>query len=332
MDMAKATKKKAPSVASQQPKSKCWLFTLNNPTPEEGINPDLVDYAVVGSETCPTTGTWHFQGYAIFKAEKRLSALKKIMPRAHWTKADGTPMQNSNYCKKGEQPKAEWDAHKEKGPNWGLNAEFMEIGAIPQRKAASGTKEERQNNVARQAMECDTVHEGMALLKRELSFEYLRFGESMERNLKRAKTEVFQSPFELTSFNINPLIFEGKSILLWGTNNSGKTNYALAHFKNPLFCSHIDVLKQLSPDHDGIVFDDMKFSHWPVESVIHLLDYDFPRDINCRYVTAHIPAKMRKVFTHNTENPFYKTGEIDPEQQAAVERRLQRIHVNNKIY
>lgn len=153
----------------------------------------------------------------------------------------------------------------------------------------------------------------------------------MERNLKRSKSDLSLNTYKMESFHQKELTFERKSILLWGPSGSGKTSFALAHFKNPLLVSHIDKLKNLSPDHDGVVFDDMSFKHWPKESIIHLLDYDLPRDINVRYGTVAIPKETRKIFTHNTENPFYD-DDIDPSQKLAIERRLQRIHLNNKIY
>jgi len=43
----------------------------------------------------------------------------------------GTPIQCSNYCKKGEQPHDEWTIQGIEGPNFGLNAHFLEFGEIP---------------------------------------------------------------------------------------------------------------------------------------------------------------------------------------------------------
>jgi len=342
MDMARATKKapkKAASAASKEATAKRWLFTLFNydeSDPGDMIQTELVDYLIIGKEVCPTTGKPHLQGFACFKKPMRMSGLKKVLNKtAHWTKANGTPEQNRNYCSKGEQPKEEWDLLKEKGPTFGKNAEFAEFGTIPQHRGGGGNKCDRdaaKNAVCAEAMEADTVCAGMVILKRELPYDYLRFGESMERNLKRSKTDAFIAPYELAQFQRVPLIFEKKSVLLWGPSNTGKTSYALAHFKNALLVSHVDKLKQLSPDNDGIVFDDMAFKHWPPESIIHLLDYDLPRDIHVRYGTVNIPKCTIKVFTHNTDNPFYDVDSITESQKEAIERRLQRVHVLKQLY
>lgn len=287
---------------------------MNNPVPGDDDIPDeILDYAVYGREIAPETGTLHCQGFCIFKKDQRLSALKKILPRAHWEKCNGTVEQNIAYCKK--------------------DGDFMEVGTPP--KTSQGTKrarDEHQNAVATKALNADTVAQGMQIIREELPFDFLRFGETMERNLKRSKIEATVPPFKPEAFNHAPLTLTGKSTLIWGPSNTGKTSFALSHFERPLLVSHIDTLKQLNPDHDGVVFDDMSFRHWPVESVIHLLDYEFTRDINVRYGTVNIPAKLIKVFTHNTENPFYKEEDIQQAQQEAIARRLTRVHVVGNLY
>lgn len=56
-------------------------------------------YAIVGREK-GEQGTPHLQGFCHFKARKRLTALKKIFPRAHWEKARGSDKDNEAYCSK----------------------------------------------------------------------------------------------------------------------------------------------------------------------------------------------------------------------------------------
>lgn len=77
-----------------------WVFTLNNPTPNElGCLGDLTSYLVYGEEV-GQEGTLHYQGYACFLARKRLTGVKKLLIRAHWEIMRGTPLQASEYCKK----------------------------------------------------------------------------------------------------------------------------------------------------------------------------------------------------------------------------------------
>nr|QJI53392.1 MAG: replication-associated protein [Circoviridae sp.] len=82
-----------------------WCFTLNNPTDDDNqlvataLRPDEFHYAIVGREK-GEQGTPHLQGYLHFKQKKRLSALKKILPRAHFERARGSDHDNEAYCSK----------------------------------------------------------------------------------------------------------------------------------------------------------------------------------------------------------------------------------------
>ncbi|ALE29721.1 replication associated protein [Lake Sarah-associated circular virus-32] len=85
--------------------SKRWCFTLNNYSPEEhqalqlAFKASTVKYAVIGIEK-GESGTPHLQGFVVFKKMQRLSALKKLNPRAHYEEAKGTSQQASTYCQK----------------------------------------------------------------------------------------------------------------------------------------------------------------------------------------------------------------------------------------
>jgi len=311
---------------SDRGKAKRWCFTLNNPQEDEHLDEDVFDYAIIGEET-GSEGTRHFQGFVIFKKEQRISSLKKLLQRAHWERCNGTVEQNIAYCKKGDQSHKEWVALGVKGPNYGKDANFVEIGEIPSVQKRNAKKKNFGD-----ALAAPTVREGMDIVKEREPDSYLLHGEAIERNLKRAKVPSFEKKYQLDTFNHPPLIFDKKrSTLVYGPTNCGKTSFVLAHFNNPLVCSHIDKLKVLSTDNDGIVFDDMSFTHWPKEAIIHLLDCELDREINVRYGTVSIPANITKVFTHNISNPFYN-DEIDEAQKEAIERRLTRVHILNKLY
>jgi len=82
--------------------SKNWCFTINNPTDEDMIplvdNPKI-KYIIVGKEK-GEQGTEHAQGFVIFHGNQRMSAVKKLMPRAHLEMARGSAEQAADYCKK----------------------------------------------------------------------------------------------------------------------------------------------------------------------------------------------------------------------------------------
>jgi len=165
---------------------------------------------------------------------------------------------------------------------------------------------------------------------------WLTQGEAIKRNLTAEKRPRFQHKYFMTDFLRSTLPLDPvKSILLYGPSGTGKTHFACAHFTNPLVCSHVDDLKYLDLEHDGIVFDDMSFHQRPIEGVIHLVDREMERSIHCRNTNAKIPAKMPKIFTHNTPNPFWdenKFPQPNEEQKNAVNRRVDVWRVPGKLF
>lgn len=106
---------------AQRPEAKNWCFTINNPTEEDKLEvlslQDKVLYYVYGEEV-GDNGTPHYQGYACFKNKQRLTAVKKLLTRAHLEIARGTPQEASDYCKK--------------------DGNYREFGELPATPAAAG--------------------------------------------------------------------------------------------------------------------------------------------------------------------------------------------------
>lgn len=84
----------------QTMQGKHWCITLNNPE-SECLNYDesIMDFLICGTEK-GEKGTKHLQGYVQFKKKKKITAVKKIWPRAHLEIAKGKPDQNVAYCSK----------------------------------------------------------------------------------------------------------------------------------------------------------------------------------------------------------------------------------------
>ena len=91
---------------SRESPKKHWVFTLNNPGPDDQGGLWLLphDYAVLGLEV-GESGTPHIQGYVVFKNKYRMNQLKIHSPqgqRCHWEPQSlySTPSQAAEYCMK----------------------------------------------------------------------------------------------------------------------------------------------------------------------------------------------------------------------------------------
>jgi len=115
-------------------RAKNWCFTHNNYTDDDiasyrsvSDHPD-VTYIIFGKEVAPQTGTPHLQGFVSFKARKRLTQVKSILPGdPHLLAAVGTPQQNRTYCIKEDA--------------------FEEFGAIPESQGKRNELEEFKESV-----------------------------------------------------------------------------------------------------------------------------------------------------------------------------------------
>lgn len=105
-----------------------WCFTLNNYTPEQvvSLETDLLPYKYLlyGKEVA-ATGTPHLQGYIVFNAMKRLSAVTKLLPGTHWEIAKGSTADNYAYCTKdsdfvefGTKPKSPKEIGQDNKERW----------------------------------------------------------------------------------------------------------------------------------------------------------------------------------------------------------------------
>ena len=124
--------------------------------------------------------------------------------------------------------------------------------------------------------------------------------------------------------------------MLAGLAGAGKTQFALAHGKHPLLVRTIEQLKQITEDTDLLVFDDMDFRKWDVNSVKHLLDIEEASGIDCRYLDASIPAGIPRIFCTNSPcqwpfNHIFPQGECQ-DNYKAITRRHRVVRVAEKLF
>ena len=109
-------------------------------------------YCVLARET-GAGGLRHFQCYVELKSQITWNRLKEILPGAHIEDRRGSAEQAIQYCKKGDQPKEEWDQYRTLGDNYGNNVDIaLECGD----PAKPGTRTDLENM-------CNMVQKGKRL-------------------------------------------------------------------------------------------------------------------------------------------------------------------------
>lgn len=293
----------------QTAQSKRWLFTIPNWEEDDLLEAsEDFTYVIQGKELAPTTRLPHLQCYVQFAKDHRFQQILNKHPR--WRKLQkctGSPWSNYLYCSKEDKDPHEF-GKRPKEPKGASNAS-LSFG---------------------EALSADTVEEGICIIKKDCPRDWCLHGEAIRRNLISSKVQPFTHKWAMADFTAPEIQLE-KATLLVGDTKLGKTHFALAHFKNPLLVRHIDNLKKLTTDQDGIVFDDMSFDHWPSGSVIALLDMELKSSLNVRYGTVDIPAYTRKIFTNNKSDIWYKP-ELDQATKDAIDGRVNIVNIYNKIY
>ena len=136
----------------------------------------------------------------------------------------------------------------------------------------------------------DTVREGMLLLQTRHPQQFYMHAARIEHALEMRLGDYERSPYQLSDFFNMPPLDLSRAVVIQGASHIGKTHFALAHFTYPLLVSELDDLKKISLRTDGIVFDQMCFTHphdrkelnFNADQAIRLLDIELSHSIGAR--------------------------------------------------
>ncbi len=281
--------------------AKHWVFTINNPTEEDAVDPDDFEYIIAANEV-GEQGTKHIQGYCVFKTRKRLSGAKKLFPRAHLEIVQGTPKEASDYCKKGEQSKDEWSRLGTKGPNYGLHSDFVEWGTLPLTGGQSNKRRwERAFNSAKSG-DFDSIPKDM-LCRYYASFKRIR----QDNPIK---------PDDLRSHH---------NVWITGKTGVGKSRYAREHYPdyfdkapNKWFIGY--------KDQENILLDDLepdqcKYLSWYLKRWADL--YSFPMESKGGGMQIR-PMRVVVTSQYTIQECFY-----DVKVQNALLRRFKVVNLSH---
>lgn len=117
-----------------------------------------------------------------------------------------------------------------------------------------------------------------------------------------------------------------KALVLRGPAGIGKTQWALAQFNKPIMIEDLDELRDVPPDCDGLVFDEVQFNLLAKAKKIALTDWEMDRTVRIRHTVARIPRHTPKIFTCNEHEHTF--GEDSHE---SVLRRIQTMDVDSDM-
>lgn len=324
-------------AASQGKKSRNWCFTI---FPKEDVDlpwdPDCFDWyaapsfitgIVCGLEQSKE-GRIHWQGVIRFKNPVTLANAKKNLgdATAHLEPARGTWQQACDYCLKNDSGITYEDDPSEKI-----------VFFFPSKDDALVTldsgKEERIDHHA-VALTMATVGEALDYLTEHCARDVLLYGPTIRGNLERVYEARSMEPRTPKSYTRG--FFTGqldvRSLFLSGNPGTGKTEFALDHFKFPLLIRHTEDLKRLGPKHDGLVFDDLSFRLWSPQNVIHLMDLAHASTINVKHGSVTIPAGFPRIFTCNRTFEEWIPESCNEMEKEAIRRRVIVLIVHNPLF
>lgn len=240
----------------------------------------MIQYAIMANETCPDTQRKHVQGFMLIHKRMAIAKVRKEIIKSipakdlHLEAARGAPQMNRTYCIK--------------------DHDFLEEGQCP----IQGKRTDLDQVVS-------AIKAGTPLdeIWTNHTIEMIKYYKGIEMAIKRLRPNHETPQHALDDFKWEPITDWTTSHVFWGNTGIGKTQFALAILPRALFVTHIDQLVAYSPDsYDGIIFDDMAFTHYPREPQIHLCDIDQDRAINVKHSIAIIPRGTKKIFTTNIPN------------------------------
>ncbi len=233
----------------------------------------------------------HYQVFVQFKQKKRETALAKLFPHGKWDRKAqlyGNAEYMDDYCTKEKTRK---------------------VGESPFTYGGRLIVEKKSKILD---LAIADLEAGKSIFQVRLDHKkaWVYHHNGLKDLYKGMCAEEHVARYSLGQFLWDPVTEWDRTQVFAGKSGIGKTEFALAHFKNPCIVSHMDDLREFDRcTHDGIVFDDMSFDHLPRSTNINLVDITLKRSIHVRFTTAQIPAHTKKIFTTNNAGGLIFKGQ-----------------------
>jgi len=302
--------------------SKRYFITWNNyPANWEKyiklLNPS---YYYVWKETAPSSGTKHLHGLLQFPRPRAIhtvqpgnsNALKNGLP-IHQTPCDvrvakGTIEEIKAYNGKDGKPV---DPTPTEVGKYAVPKEHIGLVRNEEGAPKKQTQEEKFADVVKAIKEGATEKD----IAERWPMIYIKHGSGIRSMMSLfTPAEITPGMYTPEQFNVPLVALDGKAVLFLGPTRIGKSQFALAHGKQPFHMNSFFQLKDFdAKKHDLLVFDDCPFNHNLFNGRTvqrNLIQMDHDAIIGLHYgQTVRIPAHFPRIFCYNV-NLFDPADEV----------------------
>lgn len=265
-------------------------------------------------------GMLHAQLIFGFKDGKTLGSVQKMFDDCN-VQITREPVSMLKYCTNSNKRYSLYDS-------------LIVFGDIPNFKSR---REYSANDLILILQDAPTLESGLKSISEKDAFFYIKnkkyltdiyLEEHPENEGSLFKPEDFTRPLH----DLDSTQMKNKVLVLIGDTGLGKTQYALAHFKNPVHVRHAEDYRRFNHEkHDGLVMDDLGFKQWSPMTFLKTLEMETAITMNVKYGSARIPRGTKRIICVNSEELLWPDG-ILPETRAACERRMHKIIVHNHLF
>lgn len=273
----------------------------------------------IGQYETSAHGLRHIQLVFGWKTTKKSKAVVQSMfPYPGHIQVTENPASMVKYCS--DEKKREADT------------EILVHGEVPKFRDGNVKTDKTQELIIQGALDTGNFYDAMKFIEENDIVGYIRNRKSFAAYFEHKFAEPDKCKYPIESFKRPLFEFNKRHLVFIGATDIGKTQFALAHFKNPLLVRNKQDWTRYNPEKtDGIVLDDLAFRNWQAETMINTLEWDMDRTERVLYGHCRIKAGTPQIICCNSLEAFYPKGILD-EHKEAIDRRVTKHEFFTKLY
>lgn len=262
-------------------------------------------------------GMKHIQLTFGFNNPRSLNNIQEKFPDGQNIQVTKDPLASIKYCTKPEK-------------RFPHDGDLFMMGDVP---TFDRTANKQLNNLFAEALALGSFKAAMRYIEEQdlttYIYQYKKIFNFFENKFANGdKTPYAEEDFLRPFYTFPP----DKTLVFVGPTGFGKTQFALSHFLHPLRVTNKQDWNRFREGiTDGIVLDDIHFSDWKPNTILHTVDVENSVTQDVKYGAVRIPAGIPRIICINSESELFPAN-IDPDKKEAIERRLSIIKISSPLY